>query len=79
MLAFGISIIASAQQTALTSDGKVVILYDNGTWTYADVKLPNTKEVQKKAGEVSVPTNVPVVDNSPVSLKDGVVRKNGIY
>lgn len=77
MLAFGISIVASAQQTALTSDGKVVILYDNGTWTYADVKLPNTntKEVQKKDGTVAVPTNVSVVDNSPISLKEGTVEK----
>ncbi|WP_321294733.1 hypothetical protein [Marinifilum fragile] len=77
VLAFGISIFVNAQQTALTSDGKVVILYDNGTWTYADVKLPNTdtKEVQKKAGEVTVPTNVSVVDNSPISLKDATLEK----
>jgi hypothetical protein len=79
MLAFGISMFVNAQQTALTADGKVVILYDNGTWTYADVKAPKkeTQEVQNQSGEVLEQTAVatPVVDNSPINLKDAAVEK----
>ncbi|NOU62057.1 hypothetical protein [Marinifilum caeruleilacunae] len=78
MLAFGISMFVNAQQTALTADGKVVILYDNGTWTYADVKAPKkeAQEVQKQGGEVlEQAAVVPVVDDSPIDLKDATVEK----
>ena len=79
LLTFCVSLFVNAQQTALTSDGKVVILYDNGTWTYADVKVPN-KEVTKgqatnvknAAAEIMAQA---VVDNSPITLKDGEVEK----
>lgn len=46
ILAFGISLASNAQETALTSKGKVVILYDNGTWKYADVKVANETAIQ---------------------------------
>ncbi|MCT4602537.1 MAG: hypothetical protein N4A59_06520 [Marinifilum sp.] len=75
MLAFGISMFASAQQTALTANGKLVILYDNGTWAYADVKMPKqTVEGNKnQLGEVA--NQATIADNKPIDLKDAVVEK----
>lgn len=79
LLTFCVSLFVNAQQTALTSDGKVVILYDNGTWTYADVKVPNkenakdqTTKVETTTAEIAAPV---AVDNSPISLKDGEIEK----
>lgn len=76
LMAFGISQFVSAQQTALTADGKVVILYDDGTWKYADVKDPKVKnaKVVSATGTVSVATP-PVENNSPIVLKDGETEK----
>ncbi len=79
MLAFGISTLVNAQQTALTSNGKLVILYDNGTWKYADVKVPEKKgkDAENKLHEKTEKETLgmPVLDNSPIVLKDGVVEK----
>lgn len=76
LMAFGISQFVSAQQTALTADGKVVILYDDGTWKYADVKDPKLKESKavSATGTVSAAT-APVKNNSPIVLKDGETEK----
>lgn len=80
-LVFGVCQFVQAQQTALTSNGKVVILYDNGTWTYADVKAParaNQEAPQKEHGaetENLKTMTKTVVDDSPISLKDAEVAK----
>jgi len=79
LLVFGIAQIVHAQQTALTADGKVVILYDNGTWSYADVKVPGDKtnqtEVKTNNEQVVVINPKVEIDNSPIALKDGEVEK----
>nr|WP_320117943.1 hypothetical protein [uncultured Marinifilum sp.] len=80
-LVFGISQFVKAQQTALTSNGKVVILYDNGTWTYADVKAPAKANQEASQNELGAKTETlktiteTVVDDSPISLKDAEVAK----
>ena len=78
-LVFGIAQIVHSQQTALTADGKVVILYDNGTWSYADVKVSANKtsdtEVKTINEQVVVINPKVEIDNSPITLKDGEVAK----
>ena len=75
LLAFGISQTINAQQTALTSDGKVVILYDNGTWKYADVKVNDKASVQNESQKTGVVTVTSIAPAKPVVLKDGEFGK----
>jgi len=66
----GVSMCAHAQQIAKTNSGRVVILFDNGTWKYVDEK-PNVKTgsaVQLVTGEVKV-------INAKIELKDTETEK----
>lgn len=59
-----------AQQIAKTNSGRVVVLFDNGTWKYVDEK-PNVKTgsaVQAVTGEVKV-------INAKIELKDAETMK----
>lgn len=80
MIALGFTIGASAQQTALTADGKVVILYDNGTWTYADVNVPaqnsKTQDSEITTSKILMKVSDNKVNNAPVHIKDGIVEKS---
>ena len=73
-LAFGFSFLSNAQETALTSKGKVVILYENGTWKYADVSIsgeePN-QQVQNSVANVQETS----ISNKPIVLKEAEVEK----
>jgi hypothetical protein len=71
LIFFGTLQITQAQQTALTSDGKVVVLYENGTWKYADVKVNNHKVQQN----IIQPTNTKVEVLEPIILKNAEVPK----
>lgn len=74
-IAFGISLASNAQETALTSKGKVVILYENGTWKYADVKVANETTTQATT-EIVQTVNAPTTtSNEPIVLKDAEVAK----
>jgi len=66
----GVSMCAHSQQIAKTNSGRVVILFDNGTWKYVDEK-PNVKTgsaVQTVTGEVKV-------INAKIELKDTETTK----
>lgn len=79
LMSFCLSNYINAQQTALTSDGKVVILYENGTWTFADIKLPANEDstTQKSIDQLNQVSalNAVEVDNSPIVLKTAEVEK----
>lgn len=79
LLAFGLTKLVNAQQTALTSNGKVVILYDNGTWKYADVidPLENSSQKPLQSENNTVQTVVPesIASSKPISLKDAELNK----
>ncbi len=45
----GLTVSASAQKSATTADGKKVLLYDNGTWKYADAPKAAAKPATKPA------------------------------
>ena len=76
ILAFGISLASNAQETALTSKGKVVILYDNGTWKYADVKVANEAAPQTVTGNLERILAPKSNLNDPIVLKDAEVAKS---
>jgi len=66
----GVSMCVHAQQIAKTNSGRVVVLFDNGTWKYVDEK-PNVKTgsaVQAVTGEVKV-------INAKIELKDAETMK----
>ena len=58
LIALFSSLPAFSQKSATTTDGKKVILNDNGTWKYADAKTtaPTTKPVVKPAAKKAAPT-----------------------
>jgi len=73
-LAFGLSLFGNAQETALTPKGKVVILYENGTWKYADVNVSEEKSGQQtKNTETSIEETT--ISNEPLALKEAIVKK----
>ncbi|MFA9371420.1 MAG: hypothetical protein ACERIH_06880 [Labilibaculum antarcticum] len=72
-LAFGFSLLGNAQETALTSKGKVVILYENGTWKYADVSVSG--EAQQTGNTVQTISAETTISNEPLVLKDAEVEK----
>ena len=74
-LAFGISLASNAQETALTSKGKVVILYENGTWKYADVKVASETPTQTTTENVQTMVAPASTSNEPIVLKDAEVAK----
>jgi len=53
---------SQAQQEAVTRDGKVVILLDNGTWKYAEKLIQQAEELAPKAQKIA--------PDAPVSIKD---------
>lgn len=74
-LAFGFSFLSNAQETALTSKGKVVILYENGTWKYADVNVSGENTTQQV--ELSDRTEIQgtSISTEPIVLKEADVEK----
>ncbi|PKQ60538.1 hypothetical protein BZG02_18920 [Labilibaculum filiforme] len=72
-LAFGISMLSQAQETALTSKGKVVILYDNGTWKYADLSVSDENQQIETSTQGSIPK--PTISDKPLVLKEAEIEK----
>ncbi|MDE5424078.1 hypothetical protein L3073_17830 [Ancylomarina sp. DW003] len=66
----GVGMTIQAQQIAKTNSGRVVVLFDNGTWKYVDEK-PNVKT--EVAPQV-VSEKVHVI-NSKIELKDAETEK----
>jgi len=73
LLAFGISQLVQAQQTATTTNGKVVILYDNGTWKYADAELSEENSPSNANLQANFTEEMPI--SKEIKIKDGVVEK----
>ncbi|MBN2595741.1 hypothetical protein [Labilibaculum sp.] len=73
--AFGFSLLGNAQETALTSKGKVVILYENGTWKYADVSVSGESQAQQTGNTVQTAIEETTMSNEPLVLKDAAVEK----
>ncbi|RUT78323.1 hypothetical protein [Ancylomarina longa] len=69
----GISQLVQAQQTATTSTGKVVILYDNGSWKYVDANLAEENVNSQNNLQSNSLEEFPV--SKEVKIKDGVVEK----
>jgi hypothetical protein len=74
-LAFGFSLFGNAQETALTSKGKVVILYENGTWKYADVTVSGENPAQQTGNTVQTTIEETTISNEPLVLKEADVEK----
>ncbi len=74
-LAFGFSLLANAQETALTSKGKVVILYENGTWKYADVSVSGEKPAQQTENIVQTEIQETIISKEHIVLKEAEVEK----
>ncbi|RXQ87623.1 hypothetical protein EO244_16255 [Ancylomarina salipaludis] len=66
----GIAMTVQAQQIAKTNSGRVVVLFDNGTWKYVD-ETPNVKA----DSEVEAIAPKPSVINSKIELKDAETEK----
>ncbi|MRT92226.1 hypothetical protein [Ancylomarina sp. 16SWW S1-10-2] len=66
----GVGMTSQAQQVAKTNSGRVVVLFENGTWKYVDNKstesLPATNQVVAE---------MPKVINSKIELKDAETQK----
>ncbi len=60
-----VTTILSADQTAVTADGKPVILKDDGTWTYVETAKP--RALTRGKWQVSVDTN-PIDDTKTIVL-----------
>ncbi|BAX79935.1 hypothetical protein [Labilibaculum antarcticum] len=73
--AFGFCLFGNAQETALTSKGKVVILYENGTWKYADVSVSGETQAQQTENTVLTAIQETAISNEPLVLKDAEVEK----
>ncbi|MDQ1771629.1 hypothetical protein GQR60_19505 [Labilibaculum sp. A4] len=73
--AFGFSLLANAQETALTSKGKVVILYENGTWKYADVSVSGENPAQQTGNTVQAAIEETRISDEPLVLKEADVEK----
>ncbi|MFA8433770.1 MAG: hypothetical protein ACEPOZ_04560 [Marinifilaceae bacterium] len=70
LLAMGFAFTSQAQQEAVTKDGKVVLLFDNGTWKYAESSIPNAKDVTPSVKEIAPDT--------PVDIKDIQLEKSTV-
>lgn len=70
LLSLALSHFINAQETALTSKGKVVILYDDGTWKYADLVVTD-----EKTQTATIETKPETKPNQPLVLKDAEVEK----
>lgn len=68
---FGLSVTIKAQQRALTADGTVVILYNNGTWKYADGKKITTPGKVKKTIPKFIPKPIP----KPIPMGTIILKK----
>ena len=66
----GVGMTSQAQQVAKTNSGRVVVLFENGTWKYVDNKstesIPSTNQVVAE---------MPKVINSKIELKDAETQK----
>ncbi len=76
ILACGISLASNAQETALTSKGEVVILYTNGTWEYANVKVSNETTTHTALENIEKEIAPTGNSNGPIVLKDAEVEKS---
>lgn len=66
----GVGMTVQAQQIAKTNSGRVVILYENGTWKYVDNK--SSDNVQNAAQTV---VEKPKVINAKIELKDAETQR----
>jgi len=66
----GLGMTVQAQQIAKTNSGRVVVLFDNGTWKYVD-ETPNVKA----KSEVKAIAPQPTVIDSKIELKDAETEK----
>lgn len=74
-LAFGFTSLSNAQETALTSKGKVVILYENGTWKYADVNISEKNTNQQVENSTVNTIQNASISSKPIVLKEAEVEK----
>jgi len=63
---FVFQLLSFGQQEAKTSDGRKIILHDNGTWVYADTNQNNFKV-----------TEIPKLEIPKTSPKDQIIRHTG--
>lgn len=66
----GIAMTVQAQQIAKTNSGRVVVLFDNGTWKYVD-ETPNVKANSEVEAIAPKPNGI----NSKIELKDAETEK----
>jgi len=66
----GLGMISHAQQIAKTNSGRVVVLFDNGTWKYVDDEASD-----KTQSTVDAVTKKATVINAKIELKDAETEK----
>ena len=66
----GLGMISHAQQIAKTNSGRVVVLFDNGTWKYVDDEASD-----KTQSTVDAVTEKATVINAKIELKDAETEK----
>ena len=66
----GLGMISHAQQIAKTNSGRVVVLFDNGTWKYVDDEASD-----KNQSTVDAVTEKATVINAKIELKDAETEK----
>ncbi|MFT5749249.1 MAG: hypothetical protein ACI93S_000502 [Ancylomarina sp.] len=66
----GVSMTMQAQQVAKTNSGRIVILFENGTWKYV-----NDKPSEKAQSSVHMVVEKPKVIDAKIELKDSETQK----